>query len=220
MIGHHERSTAGWNVPYVSHLGAIPPLDDGSHGSGDLSGERRIPFGDLVVVRGPLLCACHLLLIARCNAGLKHRRGRNANAKTTPRIRRGATLGPGPQPASHSNGGAVEGNSTTGANWPNRSIASAMAASTKEAKSSKETPFRIHCDLRATTPTRCGSVEPCTIATTSRSCAFHVSAKCISQGRSVAGKKHAGVTRIINTSPCVGQTSRWTWSRRGRVLAT
>ena len=50
--------------------------------------------------------------------------------------------------------------------------------------------------------------DPCTIAVTSRSCRFHVSARCVSQGRSDAGKKHAGATRTSNTSRCPGAISR------------
>ena len=62
------------------------------------------------------------------------------------------------------------GNSTTGANSAKNSIAAAMVRSTKVAKSSKATRSRIHWELRATTPMRCGSEEPCTVAMTSRSC--------------------------------------------------
>ena len=69
------------------------------------------------------------------------------------------------QPASHTNGCAIDGCSTTGVNSAKNSIAAAMVASTKVAKSSKAARPRIHCERRATTPIRCGSDEPWTIAT-------------------------------------------------------
>jgi hypothetical protein len=73
VVGHHQRSARRGDVLHVSHLGAIPPLDDRSEGLGDLFGEGRIPFGGLVIVGrlgpgalhdSPLSCSWHLLLIA------------------------------------------------------------------------------------------------------------------------------------------------------------
>ena len=65
-----------------------------------------------------------------------------------------------------------------------------MVRSTKDAKSSKEMPSRIHWDLRAETPMRCRSeVERCTIAVTSRFCWFHVSAKSVIHGQVSQGEE-------------------------------
>lgn len=99
-----------------------------------------------------------------------------------------------------------------------------MVRLTNEANSSKEISSRIHWELRAETPMRCESEGPRTIAVTPRFRWFHVSAKCVSQGRSATGKVRAGVTLMTNMSSYDGETLRWTFSRWGtapkRALTT
>ncbi|COY76554.1 Uncharacterised protein [Mycobacterium tuberculosis] len=55
-------------------------------------------------------------------------------------------------------------------------------------------------DRSAATPMRCGSEDPCTIAVTSWFCRFHALTISANRVWSVAGKKYAGLTLIVNTS--------------------